>query len=367
MISCAICFLIAAPILVLYSEGYRFDFEKMKVVATGGIFVRTFPSADQITIDSAISEKPGFLANSIFVQSLLPKTHTILVIKKGYYDYNKTLSVEENSVTKLENVLLFKKDIKFTPLTDLTKSPFLPENQQEKFIIRNNSLYYSDIPQNSSITAAVKKNPLLKNLIAFETSGNKIFWLSTDGFLYQSEVSAIPASADQIFAKLNLTALKINKKGIYKIITDGQNIFLNDNGGLYILDSKTDNFVALAAPIIDANISPDSKNLAYSAGNEIFIYTISADPARTFLRAGQKNILYKSNSPVTSALWLNNDYIIFSSQNNVTASEIDFRGNVNSVVLSESLKSPQIYLSRQDSKLYILSGKTLLLSEKLTP
>jgi len=127
---CVACFLIIAPVLVFYSMGYRFDFEKMQIVATGGIYVRTFPAAGQITIDSNIPQKPGLFANSIFVQSLLPKDHTISIKKDGYYDYFKTLPVQEKEVTKLENVLLIKKSIEFRDLADkISYFSITPNNQ----------------------------------------------------------------------------------------------------------------------------------------------------------------------------------------------------------------------------------------------
>jgi len=98
--------------------GYRFDFDKRKVVATGGIYVRTFPTAEQVSIDNNAPEKPGMFSDSVFVQSLLPKEHTVLIKKTGYYDYYKTLPVQENLASKLENVLLFKKDIAFSDISD---------------------------------------------------------------------------------------------------------------------------------------------------------------------------------------------------------------------------------------------------------
>lgn len=118
LLFCVVCFFAIAPILVAYSMGYRFDFENRKIVATGGIYVRTFPTAEQITVDSNIFEKPGFFANSIFVQSLLPKSHTVFIKKTGYYDYSKILEVQENQVTKLENVLLIKNNISFSSIAD---------------------------------------------------------------------------------------------------------------------------------------------------------------------------------------------------------------------------------------------------------
>ena len=108
LLFCIICFFAIAPVLVAYSMGYRFDFGKMKVVATGGIYIKTLPSAEQIIIDSNISIRPRMFSNDFFVQSLLPKNHTVFIEKTGYHDYSKTLPVKESQVTKLENVLLIK-------------------------------------------------------------------------------------------------------------------------------------------------------------------------------------------------------------------------------------------------------------------
>jgi hypothetical protein len=131
LLACVACFFLIAPILVAYSEGYRFDFKEMKVVATGGIYVRSFPSAGQITIDSKISEKPGmFSGGSIFVQSLLPESHTVSIKKTGYYDYFKTLPVQENQVTKLENVLLIKNSLAFSSIdSSVNYFSIAPNNQ----------------------------------------------------------------------------------------------------------------------------------------------------------------------------------------------------------------------------------------------
>lgn len=383
LISCVVCFLLVAPVLVLYSEGYRFDFEKMGLTETGGIFISTLPSADQITVDSTISQKPGFLLNSVFIQSLLPKDHSVLIVKQGYFDYTKTLPVKGKGVTKLEKVLLFKKDLKFTQLLDNTKSPFLQEVKNEKYILKTNNLYYADVPQNSTITATVKKVALLKNIVAFEAWGSKILWLGVDGFLYQAEASAVQDTVTkQEFSKINFTPLTIVKKGVYKITTNGQNILVNNNGKLLLLNSKTNSFNLIADLAANEIISPDGKNLIYSINNEVYLYTFSADPTRTFLEVGKNNLIYKANDEVTSTVWLNNEYIIFVNGNDVIVSEIDFRGNVNWIVIPTTIKiagttvqiiSPEIIFNQQENKLYILSNlpapaeDKIIISEKLVP
>lgn len=302
--------------------GYRVDFEKMKIVATGGIYVRTFPAADQITIDSKINKTPGLFANSIFTQSLLPKNHTVSIKKDGYYDYNKTLPVQEKEVTKLENVLLFKKNILFEAVIDETQSPF---NQQDKFFIKNNSLYYSNISANIGITTIQKSTPVLKNLIAFTISNNNIIWLGTDGLLYKSELASLSVNP----VKLTLTPLEIDKKGFYKI-------------------------------------SPDGKNIVYFTNQEIYIFLLS-DPITLQQNSGQDKrvLLYKSKENITDCLWLNNDYVIFNTGDKIIISEIDYRGNINTVTLPQT--ADKIFFNRQDNKLYILTENTLLSSEKLTP
>ena len=356
LLFCVVCFLVIAPILVLYSMGYRLDFEKMEVVATGGIYVRTFTAAEQIIIDSNISEKPGLFSNSIFVQSLLPKNHTVSIKKDGYYDYFKTLPVQESEVTKLENVLLFKKNIQFEIIADKTQSPF---DKLEKFIIKNNNLYYSSSPENANISADQKLVPILKNLAAFKTINNNIIWLGTDGFLYQSDLTGQTAQIQSNATKLVLKSLKIDKNGSYKIISDSQNIFLNNNGELLLLNTKTNSLDNFYTQVKDAKISPDGKNIVYFNDKEIRISLLSKQPET------KKTLLYKSSENITDFVWLNNDYIIFVSGDKIIISEIDYRGNINAITLPQ--KTDKIFFNQQDNKLYILTGGTLLASEKLTP
>ena len=371
LLACVICFAVGVPYIILYSLGYRVDFLHREVIATGGIYVRTFPSADQIIIDSKDFEQPAMFANSIFVQNLLPQSHTVLIKKSGYYDYSKTLPVVENLATKLENVLLFKKNIAFSEISDTpagvvnTQDPFLAQIQHEKFAIKTNNLYYSTTPQNSKLTTLQKNTPLIKGLVAFTISNNEIFWLGTDGFLNKSDITG------KNLVKLVETPFKIIKAGTYKIIIYGNNIFVNNNGNLEKLNYLTGEFDSLYTPVYNVAISPDGKNIVYSTKKEIYITSFEDQKIKNVL-------LYKSpTDEIKNIVWLNDSYIIFVAGNNITISEIDYRGNINittlpqTITLSEKesvpLKSPQIIFNQQENKLYILTNKVLLVSEKLTP
>jgi len=305
--------------------GYRFDFEKMKITKTGGIYIRTFPSADQIIVDSKNPLKPGIFSNWVFIQSLLPNNHAVLIKKNGYYDYSKIILVTEKEVTKLENILLFKKDIKFTEVLDKTQSPF-----NEKII-----------------------TPAIKNLLAFSKQGNNIIWLGTDGFIYKSDSANLKTQP----IKLIETPIKIVKNSLYKIISDNNNVFINNNGYLLRLDNTANELTDFYTPIQDVKISPDGKNIIYYGEKNIHLSNLTKTPI-------DKTIIYKSQDKISNVVWLNNDYIIISTKNNIIISEIDYRGNINSITLSQP--TDNIYFNQQEGKLYILINNILMSSEKIT-
>lgn len=331
LFACALCFVVIAPILISYSMGYRFDFEKMKITLTGGIYIRSSPAADEIIIDSKIKEKPGIFSNSVFIQSLLPNSYSVLVKKAGYYDYSKNIPVLEKEVTKLEEILLIKKDTQFELVKDQIQSPF-----------------------NIKTTT-----PIIKNAIATAEQNNNIIWLKTDGLFYKSEINNLDAEP----VKITLTPIKIKPGAIYKIILDNKNIFLNANNHLLIFDSKTNDFENFYSPINDAKISPDGKNIVYYDNNNVYISPTQINPVL-------KNNLYKSPEKIIDSIWLNNSYIIFieglpGQGNKIIISEIDYRGSINYVALPQ--KADKIYFNQQEGKLYVLTEKTLLVSEKLIP
>lgn len=444
---CVICFFVIAPYIILYSLGYRIDFENRKIVATGGIYVRTFPTAEQIIIDSKISEKPGMFNNSVFVQSLLPKDHTVLVQKNGYYDYYKTLPVLEKEVTKLENVLLIKKAIAFVsidnsvdyfslapnnrnllaaytntkgidfkyfslgnttvppatllkqsgkvssikwsddsnlalitlqtskatlyfifdsskqtqPLTQISlldktsqQISFNPQNPQEIFFTKNKILYSL---KNNKATAVIT------GVAAYAIDNGNIVWLSFEGLLHKSDNSG------KLLETMSsaLTAPTINSRNKI-LITSGQ-IFVDYNGNLSLLDQNNKILESISENVTEMKISPDGKKLLHYSDSNISYYDIPT---------AKNEVLFSDNAgKITDCFWVNNDYIILSSGDRVIISEIDYRGNINIVTLPATIdigggeiinvKSPQIFFNRQDNKLYILTEKILLVSEKLTP
>jgi len=310
LIVCVILFFIITPYIIGYSLGYRIDFEQKKIVATGGIYLRAWPSPADVYIDSKPAGKTSLMTNSIFTQNLLPKNHVVLIKKEGYFNYQKTLLVKEKEATKLEHILLIKKDINFEAITDKTQSPF---TKQEQFILKNNNLYDS---------SSGKSVLIIKNVIAFDTDQNNIYWVGKDDLLYRSDFSG---------------------------------------------KEKTKVFDSFYSPVKNIKISPDHAKILFNNDYEIlFAYLNSPDSEKIFLN--------RFSEKIGQVLWINNDYIAFTLGGKIKISEIDNKNEINMVELPDkvtinektiNINNPKIYFNQQDKKLYILAEDNLLVSEQL--
>ncbi len=372
--TCTVLFLTITPYILLYSIGYRIDLTEKKITTTGGVYVKVFPEDAEVIVDSKIKNKTGILSGAVFVQDLLPKQHTVLIKKDGYYDYQKNLSVKEKEVAKLENVILFKKEIKFDVLDDKSQFSLLKRNTPEKFIIKNNNLYYSDIPENSQLTKEQKSKALLKNIVAYEILNNSIMWLGADGFLKSSNPNG------ENTEQLSQTILKINPKQSYQLYALSQSIFLKEGDKLLLFDKETKSFKNFYDSVKEIKVSQDGQKMVYFNDYEIFVYYLE----KNSVSEGQNKILLqKSDKKISDCYWLNSDYIIFSRADEIIISEIDTRGNINSINLPQTIflsnglstetgknidiKKPNIFFDQSNRKLYILTGENLLASDRILP
>ncbi len=179
---CAILFLIITPYIILFSLGYRVDFKNLKIVGTGGIYIKAYPKEVNITIDSNINDKTSVFSNSFFTQNLLPTNHSIVIKKDGYYDYQKNLVVKENEVTKLEHINLIKQNILFT-------------------LLENNIDYFYITPNGKNLlTAKIANQKINFQTLNLENQDKNNFYLD----IQSKKITDLKWSADSSKALLNV-------------------------------------------------------------------------------------------------------------------------------------------------------------------
>ncbi len=147
-------FLLSGPVVVFYSQGYRFDFNSRKITQTGALYFRITPRDSAIEITPESREKPvkkrtGFIFGTAFIENLLPKKYHIEVKKENYHSWKKTTEISEKMVTKFRDITLVPENPEFKVVMEDIKDFFwFPE--RNKFIIENNQnqffLYGQDEP-----------------------------------------------------------------------------------------------------------------------------------------------------------------------------------------------------------------------------
>jgi len=137
-ISSLLGFLIFAPILIFYSQGYRFNFSNRKIVQTGGLFFNVNPKGSKILIDQKVSRKTNFIFSSAFISGLMPKKYEIKIEKQNYHSWQKILEVEEQKVTECKNIQLLPKDPEISLLLSEISDFFVLSNQKKIVLKKHN-------------------------------------------------------------------------------------------------------------------------------------------------------------------------------------------------------------------------------------
>ncbi len=126
-------FVIVGPSIVLYSQGYRVDFQNKKIIQTGAFYFRITPRNAQIEIKSLDDKKirsvsTGFLFGTAYIENLLPRKYKIEILKENYHNWEKNLEIKEKMATEIKNVTLIPKNPEFEILTkDVNDLFYFPE------------------------------------------------------------------------------------------------------------------------------------------------------------------------------------------------------------------------------------------------
>lgn len=129
----AVLFLIIAPAIVIYSLGWRFDWETKKIIQPGMFYFKVWPKNSQIYINGEAKKKTDIFFGSVLIENLLPGNYQTKIEKEGYYSWEKNLPIAKREVTEAKNVTLIPKDPKLSLISGNTEEFFFSPNR--KFII----------------------------------------------------------------------------------------------------------------------------------------------------------------------------------------------------------------------------------------
>jgi len=221
-------FVVSSIIVILFAQGYRFDFNSLKIVKTGGIFIKTSTDGAKIYInDEYVETTSGILNYSTLISGLTPKNYNVFVYKENYYPWNKTVEVKNGMVIELNSIILFPLELKKIKIVEL------PSQVISKFAINNSTIEI--------------KNDKTKIISVYNL---------TDGKLLSSEKFKIATSSEEIISPDK------NKK-LY--ILNNQ-IWID-----YLNGTKKELLATYEPPIIFFDWFNDSEHLIWFANNDLTI------------------------------------------------------------------------------------------------
>lgn len=190
-ISAVLIFIIATPLLILYSFGLRFDFKSFSVTKTGGIFVSSYPKGMEIYINDKLFKTTGsnIFSQGGLITGLNPGEYAITLKKNEYRNWVKKLPVNANLVTEARNIFLVPNKLRDEIISKEVKDFVLSDSQ--------------------SILAYATKNTV--NILRLSSQKNDQF-----AFDQKEQIGLISFMGDEYLLIENLYQNKL-KKYIYDI------------------------------------------------------------------------------------------------------------------------------------------------------
>jgi len=399
----SIIFIILGTNIVLYSQGYRIDFSKHRLIKTGGIFVQTNPKGVEVYLNDKFIKKTDAFWGSILIKNILPKKYKLTIKKEGYFPYTNEIEVEEKKVAS-ENIVLFLENFPFNLLAkDVNDYIISPDNKkivfeewdgknweiklfdlERKVAIhlisepevgkgtidfvrfqwdKNSKKIYLDLgikEQEKNFYLDLEKTPyyliekkkeIPDNIIAYEENNGIFYYLNSRGDFLKGNYFSSTSSISLIKEKF---PVKKETKYEIKIINDF--VFLIEEDTPYILNTKDNIFEKFFDKVDAWASSPDKKTIAFGSNTEVWLW----DTVKN-----EKVFLTRFSEKIKNIFWLNSDYLILSAGDSIKI--IGKNKDKLNVYNYNQFKNPIISWNEKEKNLLIFSDNKFYLGEKILP
>lgn len=99
-------FILVAPLVLLYSQGYVVNFKQPGLSETGGVFVKTVQPGAKVFVDSDFYRETSFISHGALITELAPKRYTVRVEKEGFQPWQKVVRVANAEVLEFRDIFL---------------------------------------------------------------------------------------------------------------------------------------------------------------------------------------------------------------------------------------------------------------------
>ena len=330
--------------MVLYSQGWRFNFQTFFFQKVGAIYIETKPSDVIIKIDNKeFLDKSGLIQSGTLISNLLPRKYKVELQKNGYYPWNKTLIVKPSMVAEIINAILIPEKIETKTISLLKPiNNFWLQNQNIIFEI-NHSFYYASL--NTSSAPTIKKIKFA-DFAEWDAKGERFFLKdSKNGIydLYETSNLSKRLNLNDLLSRLEKEKMSIKKIAFHPL--EANKVIVETIKRLIIIDTKKLTLETLFSP------SPLNWTIY---GSNIYL----AAPAEK--QIAEKSATQKTKIPPTNfALFSLN----LANQNKtiITSLPQNFPRNISELKTSPAVD--RIGLLTENGALFLYDQKTQIVEE----
>ncbi|MBI4592254.1 PEGA domain-containing protein [Candidatus Uhrbacteria bacterium] len=178
-----LAFLISAPLVVLYTAGYRFDLSHGRIVHTAVLNISSEPRNASIFVD----EIPYTDRTPAVLETILPGEHVVRIEKTGYLPWETSLSFESKEARILGPIILFTSEEPTLQksLSAIVVSPH-PATNQFAYVTQQSSWLEVWV-----VEASTAQTKLLMRLPAIEPYSYSLTWSTNGTYLALSQQHGI--------------------------------------------------------------------------------------------------------------------------------------------------------------------------------
>ncbi len=234
LITFCLIFLVTAPLVILYTAGYRWNNKKQRIEKVGLLFLRSKPADAAIFLNAKLRRE----RTPTRIRNLIPGNYEVRMEKNGHLPWSKQLPVESELTTFAEGVFLFP-ETQPAPLT--LKANLIVDGPGDRTVLIRSSGGISEVAlfdmDTGNETAVYRSKSALELTASFSADGNRLLIITSRGTL---QVSALEFRTDNPTTPTQLLTVEPEDWPVSAIsspsndrraITDGFEIALIDREG----------------------------------------------------------------------------------------------------------------------------------------
>lgn len=371
----ATIFVVTAPIVVLYTAGYRYNSTSGRLQRTGVIAVSTTPRGASITVNGELQTQ----RSPFVVQRLMPDTYTVELERKNYHSWKQDIVVGSGRTSYINATLFSDAQPELLLEEQFTSAAVSPDGRKVAMFVNNADVMaevwlYDIASRTEHQLAELLMDDDRPTSIVWSSTGEAVILLSEDGPLAGWNES------DGTVMETSSLEQAINPLPEYTFTDNGSNIELrkNDGGnmlvallpfGQYSVIHRTENaalfsdgrsraymftFATNAVSVIEMPVDI----LDWSEENNLFLASdeYEVDIVNPF--TGERTLITRQSTPITDAVWYPNGQVILTATHDGIMA-IDRLGSTSRVTttLAEHIDATTIWVDQNGKNLYLLGSK----------